>query len=313
MASLRARKQQINATLRRHETVDLLLEKLDLERQIDQLMAERKQMEKAVQSGKKEVTNKKAALKEAGAKKQKIEKPIHVEIELLLNEFNISAAAYHGGKLNGVDCRRFMHYSCAIFSDIQTILLNSQNPERCSDSIIRRESELHRDILVVLDTICSRLRKKTGEPTQEDYDIFQASIANLNYLWLQAHLNFTPKLHSTVEHSLDHMRRFNGIGDMLEDDVEHIHQIAAKIEARVSRMKNKNAQANVHSKMEAMQNSREIREATEKSVQLSKRVLKNELQTASKVGERKQERENKQMETLLRIPRIWAATSVGTN
>jgi len=43
---------------------------------------------------------------------------------------------------------------------------------------------------------------------------------------------------------------------MLEDDVEHIHQIAAKIEARVSRMKNKNAQANVHSKMEAMQNSR---------------------------------------------------------
>jgi hypothetical protein len=66
------------------------------------------------------------------------------------------------------------------------------------------------------------------------------------------------------------MRRFNGIGDMLEDDVEHIHQLAAKIEAQVSQMKNKSAQANVHSKMEAMQNSREIREATEKSVQLSK-------------------------------------------
>jgi hypothetical protein len=58
-------------------------------------MAERKQTEMAVQSGKKEVTNKKAALKEADAKKQKIEKPLHVEIELLLNEFSISAAAYH--------------------------------------------------------------------------------------------------------------------------------------------------------------------------------------------------------------------------
>jgi hypothetical protein len=90
-----------------------------------------------------------------------------------------------------------------------------------------RESELHRDILVVLDTICSRLCKKTGEPTQEDYNILEVSIANLNYLWLQAHLNFTPKLHSTVEHSLDRMRCFNGIGDMLADDVEHIHQIAA--------------------------------------------------------------------------------------
>jgi hypothetical protein len=26
------------------------------------------------------------------------------------------------------------------------------------------------------------------------------------------------------------MKRFNGIGDMLKDDVEHIHQKAAKIE-----------------------------------------------------------------------------------
>jgi hypothetical protein len=28
------------------------------------------------------------------------------------------------------------------------------------------------------------------------------------------------------------MRECEGIGDMLEDDVEHIHQIAARIEAR---------------------------------------------------------------------------------
>jgi adenylosuccinate lyase len=74
------------------------------ERRINQLVAERRQLEKAVQACKKDVTNKKTALKEATAKKQKIEKPIHVEIELLLNEYNISAAAYHGGKLNGVDC-----------------------------------------------------------------------------------------------------------------------------------------------------------------------------------------------------------------
>jgi len=69
----------------------------------------------------KEFSNKKAALKEATAKKQKIEKPIHVEIELLLNEYNISAAAYHGGKLNSLDCRRFMHYASSIFSEIQEI------------------------------------------------------------------------------------------------------------------------------------------------------------------------------------------------
>jgi hypothetical protein len=57
---------------------------------------------------------------------------------------------------------------------------------------------------------------------------------------------------------LDHIRQFHGIGGMLEDDVEHIHQIAAKIEVRVSQMKNKSEQALVHSKVKVMQNSHEI-------------------------------------------------------
>jgi hypothetical protein len=54
------------------------------------------------------------------------------------------------------------------------------------------------------------------------------------------------------------MRWFNGIGDMLEDDVEHIHQIAATIDVRLSQMKNKSGQALVHSKIEVMQNTCEI-------------------------------------------------------
>jgi hypothetical protein len=45
------------------------------------------------------------------------------------------------------------------------------------------------------------------------------------------------------------MRKSKRIGGMLEDDVEHIHQIAARIEARTSRMKNKAQQAFVYSKI----------------------------------------------------------------
>jgi len=148
------------------------------------------------------------------------------------------------------------------FSEIQAILLNSQSPERCTNSVIQHESELHQDILIVLDTTCSKLCKRTGEAVEKACNVFEVSIANLNLLSLQANLSFTPQLHSTLEHLLDHMGHFNGIADMLEDDVEHIHLIAAKIEAWVR----KSAKANVHSKMEAMQNSREIQEATEKSV-----------------------------------------------
>jgi hypothetical protein len=75
----------------------------------------------------------------------------------------------------------------------------------------------------------------------------------------------------------------------------------------VSRMKNKSGQVLVHSKMEVMRNSREIREAMENSIQLSKRTFKNELQTNSKLSEAKEERERRRMETLKRIAQIWEA------
>jgi hypothetical protein len=72
------------------------------------------------------------------------------------------------------------------------------------------------------------------------------------------------------------MRCFEGIGDTLEDDVEHMHQISARIEARVSRMKDKDKQALLHSKMEAIQFNVEVSETIELSKQLAKRSFKNQ-------------------------------------
>jgi hypothetical protein len=162
LMALRAERQQVNAQLRRGETIDLLILKNNLETQIDQLMDEKKLREKNVATGKKDLSSKMATLKSVTEKKSKIEKPIHTEIELLLSEYNISAAAFHGGKLNGVDCRRFMHHASSIFSDVLTLLLQSENLDRCTDVVIQNETELHRDVAIVLDTICSRLRKKNG-------------------------------------------------------------------------------------------------------------------------------------------------------
>jgi hypothetical protein len=56
-----------------------------------------------------------------------------------------------------------------------------------------------------------------------------------DYLWKVANLSYTPKIHSILVHELDEMKQLQGIGDMLEDDVEHIHQMAARIETQTSR------------------------------------------------------------------------------
>jgi hypothetical protein len=48
-----------------------------------------------------------SALKRNQSEK-KIDLPVTTEIENILLQYNISAAAYHGGKLNGVDCQELI-------------------------------------------------------------------------------------------------------------------------------------------------------------------------------------------------------------
>ncbi len=75
--------------------------------------------------------------------------------------------------------------------------------------------------------------------------------------------NVTPKVHSLLNHAVTQMRHFQGIGDMLEDNVERTHQISARIESRVLRMKNKAQQAMVHLNMKAIQNCNLVKDTFE--------------------------------------------------
>jgi hypothetical protein len=36
-------------------------------------------------------------------------------------------------------------------------------------------------------------------------------------------LSFTPKIHSAIAHAIEQVKRLEGIGDVLEDDLEHLH------------------------------------------------------------------------------------------
>jgi len=87
----------------------------------------------------------------------------------MLLQHNISAAAYHGGKLNGVDCRELIQFAKPIFGKIETYLLSSSNPDRCSDNTFIKTCSLYRDLFVTLDNLSSKFCMKHGEPKEEDY------------------------------------------------------------------------------------------------------------------------------------------------
>ena len=57
-------------------------------------------------------------------------------MENILSNYEISPARYHGGKLNGVDCRAFMSKANEICSEILAMLLSVDHPQRCSDENI---------------------------------------------------------------------------------------------------------------------------------------------------------------------------------
>jgi len=50
--------------------------------------------------------------------------------------------------------------------------MQANSAERCGDEKIRFECALHHDICLTLDTICSKLRFKHGEPKLQHYTTF---------------------------------------------------------------------------------------------------------------------------------------------
>jgi len=97
------------------------------------------------------------------------------------------------------------------------------------------------------------------------------------------------------------MKRLKRIGDLLEDDIEHMHQISARIESRTNRMKNKSQQAFVYSQIENGQNSQEVKLKMESSQHDSKRDFKRkdtELDSSLKEKKLKSDRDSSRLETL---------------
>jgi hypothetical protein len=111
----------------------------------------------------------------------------------------------------------------------------------------------------MLDLISSKIRLNYNEPQPEDYSILETALDNLDYSWKIANLSYTPKILSILAHALEQMKCCQGICDMLENDVEHMHQLAARIETCTSRMTNKALEPFIHSKIQTIQNCQTVK------------------------------------------------------
>jgi hypothetical protein len=134
----------------------LQTQRQELDDEIEARSQEQKRLKADASGKRKTFLESSKALKEEQAKKTKLDRPATATMENILSNYEISPARYHGGKLNGVDCREFMSKAKDICSEIQAMLLSVDHPQRCSDQNIIDRCNIYCNILVTLDLISSK-------------------------------------------------------------------------------------------------------------------------------------------------------------
>jgi len=281
---------------------EIMEQKEEMDYWVSTLTADLERLKKDVSTRREIFSAASKALKAIQQKKDKSDTPTVATMENIFLQYEISPAKYHGGKLNGVDCREVMTKAKVLFRDIKSLLLSISHPNRCSDDTIIQRCNIFQDILVTMDLICSKIRIKRGELKGSDVAEVKRAKESLDYLWSSAGLSFTPKIHGVLAHAVEQVERLNGIGDLLEDDLEHLHQMSKKIADRTSRIKVKDQQARSHSQMEAKLNNSNIIMQMEKSQAESKRVFKRRrVDAAERAANAKKERDESRLETITSV------------
>ncbi len=192
--------------LNQEARVDLMDQKQWIENLIERHVQEQKRLQQDLTLKRKQLKEARSALKKIQSEKTKMDNPTIAEVENLLSDYGITPAKYHGGKLNGVDCREVMSHAKTLFEQIKTLLLSVSRADQCSDAQVKHVCRIHRDIFVTLDTISSKIRMKNGEPTQEDFEILKRSLLSLDDLWTQASMSYTPKIHGILSHAAEQVQ-----------------------------------------------------------------------------------------------------------
>jgi hypothetical protein len=83
----------------------------------------------------------------------------------------------------------------------------------CDPFTIETTCELYHDLFVTLVTISLKRMMR--------YKRMMLQFSKKPWLICKTDLSFTPKIHSAIAYAIEQVKRLGGIGDVLEDDLEH--------------------------------------------------------------------------------------------
>ncbi len=119
------------------QIASLVDDHLQIDDRITQIISQKKNLEKELGRKRKALSDAKKDLKKLQMDKTKMDMPTVASIENMFLNYSISPAAFHGGKLNGVDCRGVMALASTLFEEINQLLLSVPHSEWSAEGTAR--------------------------------------------------------------------------------------------------------------------------------------------------------------------------------
>ncbi len=171
---------------------------------MESFIAESKAIEKAhkekYKSYQSDLKEYKTLVENCRAERGKPEASTVAEIEEVLENFQTSKAAYHGGDFNGVSCRRIVGIAMETSNEVREILLQKRD-DKCDNKMIEKKVEKFEQTLGLFDVAFSYL--SIIYPTDDEKKKTREVVEALAMNWRDVGLRITLKTHVLEAHTCD--------------------------------------------------------------------------------------------------------------
>jgi hypothetical protein len=291
-----------------HEHFQLRNLQLELLASAQLAVDEAKAMEKEADKELREAKSRLKTLEDNTTKYGKCTRDVWMTIQRTLkDDHGIHPSSYHGGDMEGNQCRKLMINAPAVMSTVEEILLQhlsnlnaEERSRRANEAEVKLFCKGFQYIFQHMDLLSHFAYQPSGTLTDADMVDVRKCVDRLTKLWLKLMPTVPVKVHSW-QHLVEDLERLRGMKEYDDSGIEVYHQVMKKHHRRVGNLGNFEKKIKSILKSEATSGKRQVQEA-EAMVEANRKRNKK-----TRLDSRKQQNQVNRLEylkSILELPPI---------
>jgi hypothetical protein len=146
-------------------------------------------------------------------------------------DYKVHHSAYHGGDLEGNQCRELMKQAPAVMNAVKEIVLEhitelpaEEKAKRADETEVDLFCSAFQRLFQYFDVVSHYCYQPYGSLSDRDLVKLELGVDRLVDLYLKLLPNCPMKLHMIANHLVPHMKRFRGLKSHHESHIERAHQ-----------------------------------------------------------------------------------------